>query len=348
MKTIRFIFSYILDAFRSSLFTSLLVVLCAVVSGYVTTTVYGIMKGEVGDVSRMFVPTYMLTYTADGEQTLQGTQDLASLLGIMDRYDAKFGRESDANTEKHQSVHVQYHGGSDPMFGNSLILSWDREVLGAEAIDKGQAVAVVPQVLAEGYGWQVGDTVQGFGLSWQIVGISEDIQSLYVPYTCVIPEVEIRQFSLSFVPDRKLSDADLTILQTTLPEADTLVKDPGYKMPYAFLFATAVCALNILVSAIYIVKRAAHKYSVSKILGASNALVAGAMLCELGFFTLLGTVVGHLIAAVSLHGFGILAERHITLTFWDTLVLLAVNLVVTLVICAYSIIKRACPVPCKQ
>lgn len=348
MKTIRFIFSYILDAFRSSIFTSMLIIVCAVVSGYVTTILYGFMKGEVGDVGRMFVPSYSFSYTAEEEKPLLGTQNFVSVLEIADRYDAKFGRESNASKQKYLTLIVQYQDGLDPTFGDSLTLSWDRNILGEEAIEKGQAVAVVPQVFAVGYGKQVGDEVTGFGQTWKIVGISPDIKSIHVPYTCVLSEVRVMQMSLSIVPNHKLNNADLEAWQTSIPNASTWIREPQYKLPYAFLFATAVCSLNITVSAIYILKRAAHKYSVSKILGASDALVAGAMLCELGTFTVLGSVIGHAIALLSFCGFGIGATMQITFTFWDTLILLAANLVITLAMCAFAVIKRACTVPCKQ
>ncbi len=351
MNKLRFICSYIVVALKSGFTTCLLIFLSTVVGGYVSTLMYGIMKAEVGDVGRMFVPTYAVAGSGEAvSQYGKGTAVMIPLFDILSGYDALFGRESDAENPKYVTFTVEYGNSGDPIFGRQLSLSWDTDIFGKTAIEDGRSVAVLPQVLADGFGWKEGDTVTAFGAEFRAIGFSDEISTITIPYSCVVEDVTVERYSLSFIPNRKLSDTDADMLSAYVPndryfEATVY---PQYTMPYVFIIVTVVCSLNTLVSAVYIMKRAAGKYSVAKILGASNALTAIAMLCELGVYTLFGAVVGYVAAALSFYGLGIASVMRFSLSVGDGAIVLAANVVTTLAVCAYSVVKRALKVPCEK
>lgn len=344
MKTLRFIGSYISETIRRNPVTVLLIVICTVVGGYLSSVVYGLMKMEVGSVARMFVPTYTVSY--DGEKT--EVSEFLRFADILAEYDPYAERGYDAASSELQYIEMSVcfnDGTVDEVFGGRVIVVlYPGDIMDRERIDRADTVTV-PAHIAEAYGISEGDVVSFYGARLTVSSVEEDILYPAVSYKTATEAMTSGRTEFSFVPNRKLSEAD----KEAFGALGLSEQSQTYRMPFLFILCVLLCALNTLMSTRYISKRARKKYSVAKMLGAGNGTIAAAMLIEQALYALVGTFIGVGIAAAVVKSAGYFGfERAFALTAGDIFCIAAANLLLIIATGAYSVIKRARAVPCAE
>lgn len=342
MKTLRFVCAYLKDSFKSRPFAYLLMVLSVVVGGVLSTALYGSTLMVVGDITRLYVPRYH--YEQIAPDVLQ-TSEIGRIAEISERYDTRYYKNSESRNLRVMTSMAQDNASEDgfnEIYGNTVLLALsESNPIAQQDIDKAARVIVVSDSFALAYDKGVGDTISYFGAEYRIVGVSD--VGFIIPYTAIAPDMQVVSLSYVFSPDKTLSDADDEFL-TSLAQSRSATQ---IKTPITLVFmilAMAICAINVAVINKYLIRVSARRFKVAKMLGAKNGTVAACMLAEEILCCLVGAGVGVAI------GIGILsslaAMQSVAFGGLDVFILLASNIVITLVCVVARIAVRAKAAPC--
>lgn len=352
MNKLKYICSYIWETVKSHPMLILLMLFTTIISGFVSLNLYCGAKSEAGRLDRAFVPTYMLTawdrpfaQEDDGLDELIDGQVLTPI--------AKLLKEKEAITQRVPEKYDEQAGNNKQMScvlldkNNQevhIALSWNDKLWTKSQLESGQRLVRVPQFMLDTDEYDIGQKIELLGYQFEIVGSVDNTNEYILPYNCPLDQTKIKNLDYRFVPNAKLTQEEMATIRPVLEE----IKKPTTGMVLAFIGVTIICALNTLISVLYVAKRSRVKYSIAKMLGATNGLIAVSMLLELSLVAIVGNTIGVIIDFALLSNAGILTRLMIDLDALDFLITVVANVVVVAVVSLYSIIKRASNQPCKQ
>lgn len=343
MKKLGFVFSYLAETVKRHPLTIILIVLSTIVGSFVSTLTYGIMRVEVGDVLRMNVPSYIV-WAKEGEWPTYN--QMAEMLNVVASHHPYSSREDSVVLENKTFFICDENGESDDVLGPLVTVSWREGLFDDELLKNTPDCVLLPSYIAEEYGLKIGDEIVAYGTRLTVIGT--DAQEVILPLTARLNDARLAETDnitlLTFIPDKALTEEEKAVFSSA-----RLTESRGeYFMFIFFLLSIALGALITLINCEYIARRSAYKYSVAKMLGASNSDIAAAVFTEQLLFSVPGILIGCLLCTGICSALGFFGKQAFMLGALDVLLISVTNLVVVLIFGLYSVIKRAVSQPCDR
>lgn len=223
MKKLLYIFSNIRESFRSRPIAYIIVIFAAIVSGFVSTVTYALVKVNIKDISLIPCNHYIVPSV---KQECQNEETLDKILEILPKYDLINSKFDPSNydminayimNEKELDIRDSRGEKASNLNNNpSIGLSWSKIIFDEEYITNGSKVVVMSNHYARTDKIHIGDNITINGDTFTVLGFIDKYLgvpiNIIIPYTTRFTNIKLYPSVADFVSKEAISEADLKIL----------------------------------------------------------------------------------------------------------------------------------------